>query len=175
VIAAAQPSMLLKPRRMDKKYKRLTWITGVVVALDQITKIVVLKTMALHQSIVVIPGFFSLTHIHNPGGAFGFMADQNQTVRVLLFIVAALAALGLIFYFYRKTPPSLPVLSVGLALIFGGAVGNLIDRIRFGLVIDFLDFYIGEMHWPAFNVADSAVFIGMSIFIFHILFRKIPD
>ncbi len=159
---------------MDKKYIRLIWIAGIVVGLDQLSKAIVMKTMALYQTTAVIPGFFSFTHIHNPGGAFGFMANQNATVRVMLFIVAALVALGLIFYFYCNTPDTLPVLSIGLALIFGGAIGNLIDRIRFGMVVDFFDVYIGDMHWPAFNVADSAVSIGMTIFIFHILFKKIP-
>jgi signal peptidase II len=160
---------------MAAKYRKLLWISLSVVVLDQITKAVVLSTMRLYESIPVIPGLFNLTHIHNPGGAFGFMARQSETVRTLLFVVAALAALVLIFFFYRRVPASHPLLASGLALVFGGAIGNLIDRIRFGSVVDFLDFYLGEMHWPAFNVADSAVTVGMLIFVYHILLNKLPE
>jgi len=160
---------------MTVKYGRLAWIGLVVVILDQITKAVVLQTMALYETIPVIPGLFNLTHIHNPGGAFGFMARQSETVRTLLFVVAALAALVLIFFFYRKVSVSHPFLAAGLALVFGGAIGNLIDRIRFGSVVDFLDFYLGSLHWPAFNVADSAVTVGMLVFVYHILLNKLPE
>ena len=85
----------------------------------------------------------------------------------------AFTILGL--YFYNKTPKSFVLLSIGFALVIGGAVGNLIDRIRMGKVVDFLDFYIGNLHWPAFNVADSAVSIGMIIFVFHLVFKKLPE
>ncbi|MGD8293829.1 MAG: signal peptidase II, partial [Desulfobacterales bacterium] len=91
------------------------------------------------------------------------------------FLFISSLAVGLIFYFYKKTPSSQPILATGFALIFGGAIGNLIDRIRFGNVVDFLDFYIGNHHWPAFNVADSAITIGISIFIFHLLLKKVPE
>ena len=157
------------------KYGRLLLIAGPIIIADQITKAVVLAKMALYQSITVIPGFFSLTHIHNPGGAFGFMAQQNSTVRIGIFIVASLAAIVLIFIFYRQIPRTHRLLSAGLALIFGGAIGNLVDRFRFGKVVDFLDFYVGDMHWPAFNVADSAICIGVAIFLFHLVFRKLPE
>lgn len=157
------------------KYGRLLLIAGTIVITDQITKAVVLAKMALYQSIIVIPGFFSLTHIQNPGGAFGFLAQQDATVRAAVFLVASALAIGLIFMFYRQIPKSHPVLASGLALIFGGAIGNLIDRVRFGKVIDFLDFYIGNLHYPAFNVADSAITIGGAIFLVHLVFRKLPE
>jgi len=157
------------------KYGRLLLIAGTIIIADQITKAIVLAKMALYQSIVVIPGFFSLTHIHNPGGAFGFMARQSPTIRIGLFIVASTAAIVLIFIFYRQIPRTHRVLSAGLALIFGGALGNLVDRFRFGKVVDFLDFYVGGMHWPAFNVADSAICVGVAIFLFHLVFRKLPE
>jgi signal peptidase II len=80
-----------------------------------------------------------------------------------------------IFLLYKNTPKTHSLLAAGFALIFGGAAGNLIDRIRFGKVVDFLDFYIGNLHWPAFNIADSAITIGIAIFIFHILFKKMPE
>jgi len=159
----------------SNKYGRLLLIAGTIVITDQITKAVVLAKMALYQSIIVIPGFFNLTHIHNPGGAFGFLAQQDAIVRVAVFLVASTVAIGLIFMFYRQIPRSHPVLASGLALIFGGAIGNLIDRLRIGKVVDFLDFYIGSLHWPAFNVADSAITVGVAIFLVHLVFRKLPE
>ena len=156
------------------KFVRLTAIALVIVALDQITKAVVLKTMPLYQSITVIPGFFSLTHIHNPGGAFGFLAQQSPTIRLAVFLIASTAAIVLVFYFYATTPDTHPWLSLAFALIFSGAIGNLIDRVRFGIVVDFLDFYIGNAHWPAFNVADSAITIGITVFVIHLVFKKLP-
>ncbi len=158
----------------ENKYTKLAFIAGMVLLLDQITKAVILKTMPLYYSITVLPGFFSITHIHNPGGAFGFLADQNPDVRRMVFLGVSFLAMCLIFYFYNTTPRTQPTLSTGFALIFGGAAGNLVDRIRFGSVVDFLDVYIGSYHWPAFNVADSSISIGMGIFVFHLLFRKMP-
>jgi signal peptidase II len=145
-----------------------------VVALDQISKGVVLKSMALYKSIPVIPGFFNITHVHNPGGAFGFLAQNGAPWRHWLFLSAVLLALGMILYFHHQTPRSHPYLAFGLSLIFGGAIGNLIDRLRFGEVVDFLDFYILDHHWPTFNVADSGVTIGVLIFLAHIYFKKMP-
>ena len=157
------------------KYGRLLIIAGAIVIADQITKAVVLSNMALYQSITLIPGFFSLTHIHNPGGAFGFLAQQDASIRIGIFILASSVAIFFIFLLYRQIPKTHPTLSAGLALIFGGAIGNLIDRLRFGKVVDFLDFYIGALHWPAFNVADSAITVGVGIFIAHLLLRKLPE
>ena len=157
------------------RYGRLIIIAGIIVIADQITKAIVLSSMPLYESISVIPGFFSLTHIHNPGGAFGFLARQDASIRIGVFLFASSFAIVLIFLFYRQIPKTHPILSAGLALIFGGAIGNLIDRLRFGKVVDFLDFYIGRLHWPAFNVADSAISVGVAIFLVHIVFRKLPD
>jgi len=158
------------------KMTRLGVVAGAVLILDQVTKALILAHLPLGGSIAVIPGFFDLTHVHNPGGAFGFLAGMSAEVRSLLFIAVSLVAAGLILYFYWQTPLGQRFLSVGLALIFGGAVGNLVDRMRFGIVVDFLDVYAGTLHWPAFNVADSAITIGVGIFAYHILFCKIrPD
>jgi signal peptidase II len=134
----------------------------------------VLRTIPLYKSIVVIPGFFNLTHVHNPGGAFGFLAQNSAAWLHWLFLGAAFFALGIILYFHHRTPKTLPWLAGSLAMIFGGAVGNMIDRIRFGEVVDFLDVYIASYHWPTFNVADSAVSVGIGIFILHILLKKMP-
>jgi signal peptidase II len=156
------------------KYTKLFVISGLVVIFDQMTKLLILKNIPLFHSTTVIPGFFNITHILNPGGAFGFMAHQNSSFRNLLFLLASSIAIGFIYYFYKNISKTQPLLASGLALIFGGAIGNLIDRIRFGKVVDFLDFYIGSYHWPAFNVADSAITIGITVFVFHLLFRKLP-
>jgi len=160
---------------LKNKYIKLAVVAGLVVLADQITKALVFKYLPYHQSITVIAGFFDLTHIHNPGGAFGLMANMSAKVRTVVFLFAASAAVGLIFYFYKKTPPSYTFLAVGFALIFGGAIGNLIDRVRLGIVIDFLDVYVGKYHWPAFNIADSAITVGIFIFGFHLLFKKMPE
>jgi len=156
------------------KFAKLAVISGLIAIFDQISKAVVLKNLPIHDSIPVISGFFSITHIHNPGGAFGFMANQSSSLRSVIFIIISFLAIGLVYYFYRNTPRTHPWLASGFALIFGGAIGNLIDRVRFGKVIDFLDIYIGSYHWPAFNVADSAISIGVAIFLFHLLFKKMP-
>ena len=156
------------------KYKRLIAVACFVVIVDQITKALILYNLPLHHSISVIPGFFSLTHIHNPGGAFGFMANQSSGLINIFFLFISLLAIFLIIYLYRNTPKTHPLLATGFTLIFGGAIGNMIDRIRFGEVVDFLDCYLGSLHWPAFNVADSAITIGITIFMFHFLFKKLP-
>jgi signal peptidase II len=145
-----------------------------VIVLDQVTKMMVLRHMPLYHSIPVIPGFFSLTHVHNPGGAFGFLAQYQSPWLHWLFLAAAGLALVMIIYFYHQTPADRRFFGAALALIFGGAIGNLIDRLRYGVVVDFLDFYIGNLHWPIFNIADSAVTVGVIIFVGHILFKKAP-
>jgi signal peptidase II len=157
-----------------KKLKLLALVSGSVLLLDLATKALVLAMLPLGQSVPVIPGFFDITHVHNPGGAFGFLAGMSAEFRALLFIAVSLLAAGLIVYFYWQTPPGQRLLAFGLALVFGGAVGNLVDRIRFGVVVDFLDVYVGDLHWPAFNVADSAITIGVFIFAVHLLFHKNP-
>ncbi len=156
-------------------WRPFTLIAGLVVVVDQMTKWLILTSIPLYHSIVIVPGFFNLTHIRNPGGAFGFMAAGSPGVRNILFLGVAAIAMGLIVYYYRQTPRTHPYLAAALAGIFGGAVGNLIDRVRFGEVIDFLDVYIGAYHWPAFNVADSAICVGITLFVIHVLFGKMPD
>lgn len=159
---------------MVRKYISFGLISGLVVVLDQVTKLLVLQYIPLYKKIAVIPGFFNLTHLTNPGGAFGFLARNNSPLKHWIFIGASFLALGMIIYFYHQTPRKHFYLGAGLAMIFGGAIGNLIDRFRFGEVVDFLDVYIGSMHWPAFNVADSGVTVGVFILIIHILFKKTP-
>jgi len=159
---------------MNKKLLILFIVAGLTLALDQVTKFVILKYLSLYQTVTVIPGCFNITRVHNPGGAFGFLAGQSYEIRITLFVLVSLMAAGFILYLYIKTPGKYAFLLAGLALIFGGALGNLTDRIREGAVIDFLDFYINTLHWPAFNVADSAISIGMAVLLFYIIVKKVP-
>jgi signal peptidase II len=160
---------------LPNKYTKLASVAGGVVLADQVSKAFILRYLPNHHSIPIIKGLFDITHIRNSGGAFGLMANMSPMIRTVVFLFISSLAVGLIFYFYKKTPSSQPLLSTGFALIFGGAIGNLIDRIRFGNVVDFLDIYLGNLHWPAFNIADSAITVGIFIFIFHLLFKKIPE
>jgi len=157
------------------KVIRLTIVSGSVILLDQITKALIKTTIPLHGGVTVIPGFFNISHVQNPGGAFGLLADQSPAIRLVVFILFSAFAAGVILYLYFTVDESTPLLASAIAMIFGGAVGNLIDRIRFGRVVDFLDFYIGTAHWPSFNVADSSVTIGISVFLYHLVFSKIPE
>lgn len=160
---------MVRPDRL-RPFARLALIAAAVIGLDQATKALVLAHLPLHASIPVIPGFFDLTHVQNPGGAFGFLAQLRPGLRGLIFTAVAALAAGLIAALYLKTPHEKRLTRTGLALVFGGAVGNLVDRLRFGAVVDFLDLYLGNYHWPAFNVADSAITIGVGLFAGQMLF-----
>ncbi|MBF0203195.1 MAG: signal peptidase II [Desulfamplus sp.] len=153
---------------------RLVLISGVVIFLDQLTKYMISTSLLLHETITVTP-FFNITHVLNPGGAFGLFADHSAVVRKFFFLFVSSAVACVLLWFYKKAADGYPILASGLAAIFGGAVGNLIDRFRYGKVVDFLDFYIGYYHWPAFNLADSAICVGMAIFVYHVLFNKVPE
>lgn len=158
--------------RKPNKYLKLAVIAGSIIVLDQITKALIMGRMALYDSFAVIPGFFSIVHIQNPGGAFGLLAGQGENVRYLVFVLLSAVAIGLIYYLYLRTPVAERLQATGLALIFGGAIGNMIDRLRFGQVVDFLDFYLKGWHYPAFNVADSGITIGIGLFLLQMLTRK---
>ena len=138
-------------------------ISVAVLLLDQLTKAVIAARIPLHTSVTVIDGFFDLTHVKNRGAAFGLFASVESPLRALLLNAVAFAVfVGILVYAFKSSPGSTR-LQVGLALILGGAVGNLVDRIRLGSVTDFLDFSIGTYRWPAFNVADSAITIGVCL------------
>ncbi len=159
----------------ENKYRNLALICLLIVFADQLTKWVVSRSVRLFDVVAVIPGCVNLVHVRNPGGAFGFFAHQGGNIRSLLFILVSSGAVVLVLYLYYKTPQKYTMLLTGLALIIGGALGNMIDRLRFGHVVDFIDLYVGNLHWPAFNVADSAITVGMVIFAGCILFRKMPE
>jgi len=147
-------------------------IGGGIVLGDQLSKFYIHNAFRLHESKVIIEGFFSLTYIRNPGAAFGLFAEHNAGFRSVFFAVVSVIALCLLAYFFWETPKEETLGLVAISLLFGGAVGNMIDRFRLGEVIDFLDFYIGQSHWPAFNVADSAITVGISLLLFHVYFHK---
>ena len=158
---------------LKRRYTLLLIFAGMTVLADQVTKEIVRHAFSIHESLAVIPGFFSLTHIRNTGGAFGLLAGEATQARTLFFLAVSVLALGMIVCFYAKIPSGKPWASVALAMICGGALGNLIDRLRFGEVVDFLDFYVGTAHWPAFNIADSAISVGVGILCFLVLWKKI--
>lgn len=140
------------------------------IALDQITKAAISSRFVMHESYAVINGFFNLVYVMNPGAAFGFLAGASATFRYLFFIGITCAAMVLIIYYLIKNKNGSVVSVISLTLIFAGAVGNLIDRIRFGAVVDFLDVYISTYHWPAFNVADSTISIGAALMIWEMIY-----
>jgi signal peptidase II len=132
-----------------------------IIAADRITKLMVPLFMDLHQSIPVIPGFFSFTYVKNTGGAFGILAAWDSPLRRTFFIAASIAAIVLLGFLYKQAiSGTSPFMRISLIFIAGGAFGNLYDRAFSGEVVDFLDFYVGSWHWPAFNIADSAIFVG---------------
>ncbi len=161
--------------RPGGKNFRLAAISGTVALTDQISKLLIARLLAMYETIQVIPGFFNITHLRNPGGAFGIFADGSPLLRRFLFLFVSGVAAAIVLVFHRNTPETHPWLLAAFALIFGGAIGNLIDRLRLGRVIDFLDFHLGGWHWPAFNVADSAITVGVCVFALHVLFNKLPE
>ena len=145
---------------MASRYRIVSLLALIVLILDQITKFWVAAVLPLWTSKTVIPGFFNLVHVLNKGAAFGFLNEVEAAWRPYFFLGATALAIVLILHLLRTVPREDTVLFTALGLILGGAVGNLADRIRLGEVIDFLDFYIGKYHWPAFNVADMAISVG---------------
>jgi len=154
------------------KYRVVLLILGSVLVFDQITKVMVDHWMKLHQSIEILPNFAHLTYIRNTGAAFGFLAGGHSLLRVLFFIVISGLAIGCIFYLLRNLPVDEIATKASLSLIMGGALGNLIDRIRLGEVIDFIDLHWYQLHWPAFNVADSAITVGVLWLLIQMLRRR---
>ena len=145
---------------MKKLQPLLVFPPLAVIAFDQITKAVVSRTLQIHDTVPVIRGLFNLVHLRNRGIAFGLLnRPGNDYVSYLLTIVTIGAVLLMLFWFTRLRDEERGI-KFGLSLIMGGALGNLIDRLRLNEVIDFLDFHIGPYHWPAFNVADSAITLG---------------
>lgn len=145
------------------------WIAAAIVALDQATKAIVRAKLPLHESVAVIPGFFDFTHVRNTGAAFGMLNSIEFEYKPLVMVGVALIALGAVASYAVTLPPDQRLARFGLALILGGAVGNLIDRATAGYVIDFVDVYWRGVHFWAFNVADSAITVGVVLMLLDML------
>ena len=140
------------------------------VLLDQATKLTVDANLSFSDRIPVIDNFFYITHARNPGAAFGLFADAPVVIRLTLFIGITLVALGMVVSFYRKLAPGDRFSALSLGLILGGAVGNLIDRVFRGEVVDFLHFRLwGGYQWPDFNLADSFIVVGVAFLVIELL------
>ena len=144
-------------------------IIAAVIALDRLTKWLVIRHLPEAHEIPVIPGLFQLSHWENTGAAFSMFADSSSPWRTLGLIGFAVAALLVVGFLLWKSGSALNAVTLALALIMGGASGNLWDRVARGTVTDFLDFYIGQHHWPPFNVADSAIVVGSLLLIWKIM------
>jgi len=144
-------------------------ISIALILLDQASKLAVLRYLPVYSGKTIVPGFFNLVHVRNTGSAFSLLAGADASWRLPFFIITTLIIVGVILFAYSKTSRDDYWAKTAYTLIVGGAVGNLIDRLRFGEVVDFLDFYIQSYHWPAFNVADSAITVGALMLFFSIL------
>lgn len=146
------------------------WITLAVLVLDQATKEWVRAAFSLHESATIIPGFFDLTYIRNTGAAFGIFSDYN-----LLLAMMALIMLVLLLVFRKKIIPNGLLYNIMLGLLCGGIIGNLLDRVRLNYVTDFLDFHLFGWHWPAFNVADSAICVAVGLYVIASFIYAVPE
>lgn len=149
-------------------------IALLIVLLDRTTKWIVAKDITLHDGIQIIPGFFRLTHVENRGAAFGLFADSPAQWKIAMLVLFSIVALVVVSALLWRNSHAMTTTGIGLALILGGAVGNLWDRLLNGRVVDFLLFYVGRYQWPAFNVADSAIVCGAGLLVIEILFAKTP-
>ena len=142
-------------------------LAALVIAFDFLTKWLVIRNLDLHESKTIVPNLMQLVHVRNAGAAFGIGANSASTIVPLLLTGGAIGVFLIVVVYSIRTAIEDRLLQTGLHLILAGAIGNLIDRFRFGYVVDFLDFYIAlggrEHHWPAFNVADSAICIGVGL------------
>jgi signal peptidase II len=159
------------------KYASVVGLATAIVCLDQFTKWLVVTYVPLHAVIEVVPGFAELTHVKNTGGAFGFLAGADHAWRLPFFIVVSLLAMGLLWQVVRSTDPKELATLFAVGSVLGGAVGNFIDRAREGAVTDFISLHWREYYWPAFNVADSFITIGVAVLVWQSIWghRKKPS
>jgi signal peptidase II len=149
-------------------------LSGVVVAVDQATKFAVDRLLALHESREILPGLVNLTYVRNRGAAFGVLSDADLPFQPALLTLVSVCALAAIAFYATRLPAGSRLPQTGLSLIMGGAVGNLLNRAFLGYVIDFVDVYWGRHHWPAFNVADSCISVGVGLLILDVLLAEKP-
>ncbi len=154
--------------RWPRRYNLLLGVGSLVVLIDQITKIWVDKTMRVYESTPIVSGLLDLHYIRNTGAAFGFLSGSHAGFRIPFFILVSAVAIGIILFLFYKLEDSEVMMPLALSLVLGGAIGNLIDRIRLGEVIDFILFHYKGFRWPAFNVADIAITVGVSLLVLRI-------
>jgi len=154
------PDFKFKPHQLTPLQTGLKWLwlTVIFLLLDQLTKYLAVTYIQPHESIEVMP-FFNLVIRYNPGAAFSFLADQGGWQIVFFSAISGLVSLGILYWLYT-IPAKNRWLSIALSLILAGAIGNLYDRLTLGKVVDFIDWYYGAYHWPAFNIADSVILLG---------------
>lgn len=158
---------------LSRKYILLISFSGVLIALDQLTKVFVHTQFQLHESVAVIDHFFHLTYVRNFGAAFGFLSQTPHLFREIFFLSMPPIACLIILYIMRGTDDANTKQILSLSAIFGGAIGNYIDRIQYRYVIDFLDFHIyGKYSWPAFNIADMAIVLGVIALLYFMVTEK---
>ena len=150
---------------MKKRYFWVILISSSIILLDQITKYLIVSNLQLGESVVVINNFFHLTRSHNPGAAFGILRDAPVVIRMVLLLSLPVIAVVVIFNILKTIKDKWRV--VALALILGGAIGNFLDRFRIQYVVDFLDFFYKQWHYPAFNGADSAICTGSGMWLIY--------
>jgi len=148
----------------------------ITLVIDQITKIEIVERFAYGERLTVIPGFFNLTHVRNPGGAFSFLATLSADLRQAFFLGTGALAIVLLLVFLSRLDPDEWVAPTAIGGVLGGAIGNLADRIYYGEVIDFLDFrLIGGYIWPTFNMADCWIVMGVGVLMVQMFFEEDPD
>jgi signal peptidase II len=164
-----------RSRSLSAKWKIVLGWVAIIVVLDRLTKIIVDRSMPLHHSVPIIDGLFNLTYVRNTGAAFGIFAGSHEAFRLPFLIVVSLLALGFVVVMLKRLREEETGLITALAFIIAGALGNLVDRVLYGEVIDFLDFYWSHYHWPAFNLADSCITIGVLITLYYLIKAKGED
>ncbi len=160
------------PERVRRNYPWLILPALGVVFFDQLTKQLIIKSLRVYESVPVIQGFFDLVHVRNRGMAFGIMNDSPSDSGMWLLLAMSFVAIALLLVWFFRMKEEGVLFTLSLSLILGGAVGNIIDRLRFGEVVDFLDVYVGAYHWPAFNVADAAITVGTFMIAATLLFAR---
>ena len=158
--------------KWSRRYALLLLVGGSVILLDQVTKIWIDRTLPLYETRSLIDGFFDLHYIRNTGAAFGFLSGSAASFRIPFFLGVSAVAIGIILYLFHKLEESDFMVPLALSMVLGGAVGNLIDRIRLGSVIDFIYLHYKSFHWPAFNVADIAITVGVFLLILRMFFLE---
>jgi signal peptidase II len=158
-----------------RKYIITALVAFSVIIVDQCTKYFIIKTFPLYSSVDILKNYLTIVHIRNKGIAFGLLAGQGSGIRLVLLIITSLLAVGFIFYLLKTLRDKQRYAIVTLSLILGGAIGNLIDRIRLGEVVDFIDLHWYRYHWPAFNCADSAISIGLVLLLTGIITKRFPS